>query len=109
MNRYSNPRDAAPWEAGGLETGPGDRGRERVPMDANFPIISRAVYYFSVTNNLEFNTNDGRGIVVNAELSIPYERRDESSINNNFYILSNNNFNWKIRLKKKLLRGSLEN
>lgn len=79
MNRYSNPRDAAPWEAGGLEIGPGDRERERALTNANFPIISRAVYYFSVTNNLKFNTNDsdGRGGVVNAELSIPYERRDE--------------------------------
>lgn len=65
MNRYSNLRDAAPWEAGGLETGPGDRECERVPTDANFLIISRAVYYFSVTNNLEFNTSgDGRGALV---------------------------------------------
>jgi len=64
MNRYSNPHDAAPWEASGLEMGLGDWERERMPMDANFPIVSRAVYYFSVTNNLEFNTNgDDRDVV----------------------------------------------
>jgi len=38
-----------------------------MPMDANFPIISRAVYYFSVTNNLEFNTNGDDRDIVNAK------------------------------------------
>lgn len=105
MNRYSNPRDAAPWEAGGVETGPGDRERERVPTDANFLIISRAVYYFSVTNNLEFNTDEPRwsAATVSAELSIPHERREERY---NFNELKNTSEKKK---KTKLSGGSLEN
>ena len=54
--------------------GPGDQERERVPSDANFPIISRAVYYFSVTNNLEFNTI-ADGIIVNIRI-LREEKRD---------------------------------
>lgn len=89
MNRYSNPRDTAPWEASGLEMDLGDQEHERMPTDANFPIISQTVYYFNVTNNLEFNTNgDGRGIVVNTKPPILYEREKETILTN-----------WKILLK----------
>lgn len=57
MNRYSNPRDAAPWE-GGWPTGNGPRGpgvtpRAWEPMDANFPMISRAIYYFNAVEQSE--------------------------------------------------------
>lgn len=60
-----------------METGPGDREGERgCPTDANFPIILHAVYYFSVTNNLEFNIR--MAVVIKCDIPpILRERRNE--------------------------------
>lgn len=58
MNRYSNPRDAAPWEAGRLEMDPGDRELLREHESLRMPIsrwFHELFIILTLSNNLKFN------------------------------------------------------